>query len=469
MNANGFPTIVVNDQNYYNYPGSSFEEKIRNWLMQNYQSENIGYVLLIGDPRDPDPLVHGDVLTAYRLGALRVNYASITIDPPENYSDHWYADLDPNSDWDMDGDGFPGEFCGDYYLAPECQSDNYLRPLNSGVHLVPDVFVGRLPIYQNTVAAQNVLRDYLIKAVWFISQENSGSWRTNTLVAGDLFRYYDERRDGECATACLDKTDNSVLGELIKDNYLDPRGHTTMRLYERGEAGYVGTYYYDYAQCPNAPNEYTRTYCENLGNTNLTADNFMAQIRNNDYGLVLWFAHGGADGPSRYLWHDESPIDGLPSRENCTSREIDRGNGFRFVNHALVVDPSYPTKNRRFFAFMGSCSNNAWSHGASFAAANIAETVLAKYAIASIASTAEVWLCSNKTFDSNGFMMQGISYRFSNKISTYLLGRKTVGQAFFEAKSPLSEYTGVQSKAEFGNIIHYTLLGDPRLKLKNNM
>jgi len=118
---------------------------------------------------------------------------------------------------------------------------------------------------------------------------------------------------------------------------------------------------------------------------------------------------------------------------------------------------------------MGSCSNNAWSHGASFAAANIAETVLAKYAIASIASTAEVWLCSNKTFDSNGFMMQGISYRFSNKISTYLLGRKTVGQAFFEAKSPLSEYTGVQSKAEFGNIIHYTLLGDPRLKLKNNM
>ena len=93
------------------YPNGQ-AEKIRQWLINNYITLGIDYVLLIGDP-DPDdpldPVDHvGDIPMKYAWTLYYSNWkcwhsASYRGTP----TDLFYADLTGN--WDLDGDGLYGE------------------------------------------------------------------------------------------------------------------------------------------------------------------------------------------------------------------------------------------------------------------------------------------------------------------------------------------------------------------------
>ena len=82
------------------YP-NDLADKIRKWLMDNYLTMGIEYVLFIGDPDPDDPRNPGD-----HVGDVPMKMCLTTTFTPNNPgipTDLYFGDLDSN--WDMDGDG----------------------------------------------------------------------------------------------------------------------------------------------------------------------------------------------------------------------------------------------------------------------------------------------------------------------------------------------------------------------------
>jgi hypothetical protein len=80
-------------------------EKIRQWLINNYISEGIDYVLLVGDPDPDDPLDPGDTFGDIPMKMCYPGYFSFKY--RESPTDYFYADLTGN--WDLDNDQIFGE------------------------------------------------------------------------------------------------------------------------------------------------------------------------------------------------------------------------------------------------------------------------------------------------------------------------------------------------------------------------
>ncbi len=111
----GYKVFTAFTDSIYEYcEGIDRQEKIRNAIKEYYKSNDIGWVLLIGDV-DSLPARWGYALTCG---------ANIRDDEDSLYTDLYYADLDGN--WDFDEDGVWGE-------------------VEDSVDLYADVFVGRIP------------------------------------------------------------------------------------------------------------------------------------------------------------------------------------------------------------------------------------------------------------------------------------------------------------------------------------
>jgi len=107
----GYSVSVITEDDYGSLTGQPPDgtaEKIRQWLIENYLSLNIQYVLLIGDPDPDDPTDPNDHIGDIPMKMLypRVgngHYWSSYSSP----SDYFYADLTGN--WNHDGDDLFGE------------------------------------------------------------------------------------------------------------------------------------------------------------------------------------------------------------------------------------------------------------------------------------------------------------------------------------------------------------------------
>jgi hypothetical protein len=105
--AAGHTVKIVTEDDYGSLTGQApngTAEKIRQWLMDNYMTMGIDYVLLIGDPAPADPL------KTSRVGAvpMKMCYPQLCDRADqEGPTDFFYADLVGN--WDLDGDGIFGE------------------------------------------------------------------------------------------------------------------------------------------------------------------------------------------------------------------------------------------------------------------------------------------------------------------------------------------------------------------------
>jgi hypothetical protein len=104
----GYSVLVVTETEFNGLTGpppNGRAEKIRQWLINNYVSLGIDYVLLIGNP-DPDNPINasdsvGDI--PMKMCWPRIHEHSYRDYP----TDHFYADLTGN--WNLDGDAFYGE------------------------------------------------------------------------------------------------------------------------------------------------------------------------------------------------------------------------------------------------------------------------------------------------------------------------------------------------------------------------
>ena len=352
-----------------------------------------------------------------------------------------------------------------------------IRPINSGISVTPDVYVGRVPVYDNTAAAKAETRDYFEKMKWFMQYQNSGlfsAWRDNALLLGTVLHFFDERTAlARCtATDCTgrDKADGSTVSEDIVNSVLEPKGYTTRRVYDAGHPDYEPEGYFDYGNCPAAP--YDKTYCEEqdavptpqlmgtLADPLVTHSNLFHSV------LMLWFAHGEGVRTKRMLWN-ETDGDHRPEGVDCGS-ELDKATHSLTTRDGILATTS---RNRRFVAFLGSCKNNLWCHNKDLANRNVAEALLARQAVAVAASTESLYMTSDFYLDyENQWVVQALGYRFAQFMTKTTPYRYFVGQAFFHAASLGDpDAPDINETRQWANIMHLNLLGDPRLRLKNNL
>jgi len=224
----GFDVQVITEADFGGGVGDVAVENIRSWLQSNYLSDNIEYVLLIGNPDPCTGDIPMKILWPLRAG---VYYA---------VSDYYYVDL--TCDWDRDGDGLYAEFVDDFGIGIV---DRYW-----------EVIVGRIPYYGSISDLDAILQ----KSIEYENETISGStqWRKKALLPmGDdpNTRYY--------------------LGEAIKSEILEPAGWSSHRIYKE-----------DYGLVP-PPETVPTTYDNVTAVWNGQADN-----SDGNFGLVVWWSHG---------------------------------------------------------------------------------------------------------------------------------------------------------------------------------
>jgi hypothetical protein len=253
----GYVVSVITEKDFGGGIGDEAAENIRAWLQGHYISDNIEYVLLIGDPRTDTGEIPMKILWPEHREWIG------TEDVP---SDLYYADLTGN--WDLDGDGDYGEWEDDFGTG--------------GVDRHSEVMVGRIPCYKSGTGrlpyAESVkdLDEILEKTIDYEEKTLSGQsleWRKSVLLAMNL-------GVGSC-----------LLGEAIKDDILVPAEWRYHRVY--------------YEIClegcnPEPPPETTKL------DESPCWDGTVPEIwGSGKFGLVVWAAHGAWDGASCLVYYTQ--------------------------------------------------------------------------------------------------------------------------------------------------------------------
>lgn len=234
--SKGYRVLVVTEDDYGGLTGQAPNgraEKVRKWLQNNYVTYKIKYVLLIGDPT---PVGTGATDLPMEKCWPRRGSGSDEDSP----TDYFFADL--TGDWDKDADQYYGEFSGDWGVT-------------GGVDFFPEVFVGRIPFYDNYTD----LNDILQKIMDYANETNT-AWRKSILMP---------------MSYSADGYDGAPLAEQMWADYLNAAGYTRWRQYQQGSS-----------VCPAANSAYPSDQ-ELRGNT-IVRDRWGA----NDYGIVAWWGHG---------------------------------------------------------------------------------------------------------------------------------------------------------------------------------
>jgi len=206
-------------------------EKIRQWLIDNYQAYGIEYVLLIGDP---SPYEEGEGDVPMKMCWPRLGAGSHESAP----TDAFYADLTGN--WDWDGDGYYGEW-SDYASL-------------GGVDFSMEVWVGRIPVYNGNISA---LDDILEKIITYENAEDR-NWRMNVLLPMSF------------STVSYN---GASLGEQMKDDFLAFRGYDPWTMYQQGSDACGLDSFYD-------------------SDEELRGDSVSLRWAGTAYGIVSWWGHG---------------------------------------------------------------------------------------------------------------------------------------------------------------------------------
>jgi len=263
VGASGFPswkgslghqvrTVLITDSEITSQPGQDLAEQIRNFLRATYVEWGIQHVLLVGDVATvpmrvcyPDPSFHVYDPSNPNLVA------------PGTPTDYYYADLSlPDSDsWDLDGDGYIGEYGQD--------NPDFLA----------EVSVGRIPV--NDAARITYTLD---KVVAF--EQDTGTWKSNVLHGASILFFENQDYDDVPfidGAACLDSIETALLNGRAITHYSE-------------QAGLVGSSF------PWLP---------------ISESAFSSAWRTGQYAVVNWSGHGATHGAYRTVWMTDDG-DGIP-------------------------------------------------------------------------------------------------------------------------------------------------------------
>jgi len=268
----GLSPLVITEDEFGGLTGQAPDgtaEKIRQWLMENYASYQVRYVLLIGNP-DAES---GDIPMKKCWPRYHESWERIA------ETDYFYADLTGN--WDLNGDTFFGQ----YKEYPD--GDRGEHEGEQGIDLTAEVFVGRIPIYGNSEDDFKQLDDILQKTIDYQAAAGDLSWRRKILLPESFSD---------------SSTDGAYLAERMMDDYLTTAGFSPYKLYQQGSC-------HDHDDSTYDSDE------ELVGDATW---NHWKQTAN-AYGLVTWWAHG--DAWNAYVGYGGGHWCGgyLMQSENCAS------------------------------------------------------------------------------------------------------------------------------------------------------
>ena len=336
---------VVEDDGHY-VSGGSQEARayfIREWLKARYASWGVRYVLLVGNP-DPTEF---DADTSVPM--LMCYPRSYDHDEDSTPTDLCYAELSGN--WDVDGDGYPGEWgYNSQDFAP------------GGIDLDPEVAVGRIPYY----GVPDHLDSILHKTIEYETASGDIPWRRKILIPAAISNF-DEDTDNNGTVDLSPHVFGDCWGELQKV-LAEGYGYATYTLYEK-------------QGCKNNGTDYPTTPCDApLTPLNLRTAWF------EHHGFVTWWAHGSAALVWRKYWandnynvppvsaNDDIPQTGDGSAECPTPP---------FWSGVLSgqLDDSYPS-----FVVQSSCNN-----GEPEVVSNLGYALLVNGAIGTISASRVSW------------------------------------------------------------------------------
>lgn len=332
LECQGYSVKIVTEDDFDTLPGNERADRIRKYLQNNYITMGIRYVLLIGnpdpyDPRDPNDIV-GDI-------PMKMCFVDTTNSDNSKWpgipTDYYYADLTGN--WDLDGDGFYGEHFG---------GDDG----NGGVDFTPEVYVGRIPVYNNDYSKLN---DILQKIINYEISDDV-SWRKKMLLPMAMSNYENEDESG------VARTDGRELPKYVIEDYLQRNGFSYYVLYEKEGLSPVPD---------NAP-------YDNPSHLGISKKNVIDEWKNG-YGCVFWWAHGSGRGAYRKIWSSDTDNDNIPD-----SGEI---NWVTFFN---IWDCSQLDNSKPSIVYHSSCLN-----GYPEDSNNLGYSLLVKGAIATISASRE--------------------------------------------------------------------------------
>jgi len=261
----GFSVLVVTEDDYGVLTGEAPDtraEKIRKWLIDNYSSYGIQYVLLIGNPTPGNRT--GAVDIPMQMCHPEANHTDVSFEATP--TDYYYADL--TGDWNVDNDTLFGEW------DPDGDGTTYYGdyPVTGGVDFTAEVYVGRIPVYSTDYTA---LDSILQKVIDYETDIGGTSWRQNILLpVGFQASGYD----------------GSVLAEQMKTNYLNGAGYTSWTMYQQGNGACslnsTNASDEELRGSPNTPNVFDRWTGAGTPTTP------------NDFGIVCWWAHGSPTSAS---------------------------------------------------------------------------------------------------------------------------------------------------------------------------
>ncbi|MEN8207624.1 MAG: C25 family cysteine peptidase [Candidatus Fermentibacteria bacterium] len=127
-----------------NYSGWDTQEKIRNYLKDQFYNHSLVYALMVGD--------YGPTT---RISSLYYPAANEYLD---DVTDHYYMDLDGT--WDYDGDHLYGE-------------------ANDGLNYYSDLYVGRF-----STNSTNLMQNMVDKTLYYATTPPAGSWQKTAVLIG---------------------------------------------------------------------------------------------------------------------------------------------------------------------------------------------------------------------------------------------------------------------------------------------
>jgi hypothetical protein len=369
----GYSVLVVTETDFDGLTGQAPNhraEKIRQWLKNNYVDQGIKYVLLIGDPH-PYESSEGDIpMKMCWPRRSETNYR-------EAPTDYFYADLTGN--WDKSSDQIYGQWEVDY-------------PVSGGVDFTPEVYVGRIPVYDANYA---MLDSILQKSIDYETSP-SADWRKSALLP---MSFSDSNTDG------------AALSQQMRDDYLDPNGYSSWRMYQQGSIGSCSDSAY--------PSEE-----ELLGGT-VVRDRWAA----GDYGIMCWWGHGNS---------------------------AQAGVGYSGCSDGLMFDSSYSSSlddAHPSFTYHCSCLN-AYPESSN----NLAYAVLQHGGIGTISATRVSWYYKGQAYGAfdGSPSNSGLGYEYVKRLVQEL----PAGDALYQAKQSINP--GGCSETTM-NWYGFNLYGDPAL------
>ncbi len=156
-NARGFKTTVYTEEVWGGGSGNTSADNLHAWLKENYLTEQIDYIMIIGDPTPSN----GDI-------AMKMVDTRSRSKP--GGTDFYFSDVTGN--WDISGNGIFGE--------PRKDMATW-KP--GGIDAVPDMVVGRIPLYNKNYSSVDAILEKTMK--YERAKGSDIGWRKNMLLAMD--------------------------------------------------------------------------------------------------------------------------------------------------------------------------------------------------------------------------------------------------------------------------------------------